>query len=159
MLSNAEIEESLRKQKDKTAPSPEKAREDRLDPIIKVKASQINFLVDMIGELIIAENQLDEQDRTVIQLKKVTREIQNGAMQLRTTKVKNLFLKMKRVVHDLSLKLEKPIEFETIGSELEIDRNLVENLEEPLMHLLRNSVSHGIESKEEREKKSKPVIG
>jgi two-component system chemotaxis sensor kinase CheA len=107
----------------------------------------------------IAENQLDEDDRRVLHLKKITREIQNAAMQLRTTKVKHLFLKMRRVVRDLSLKLGKRVALSLKGEELEIDRNLVENLEEPLMHLIRNSMGHGIEGKDARLAKGKPEEG
>jgi two-component system chemotaxis sensor kinase CheA len=129
------------------------------DSIVKVKASQINYLVDMVGELLIAENQFDEFDRRVIGLRKITREIQNAAMQLRTYKVKHLFLKMRRVVRDLTLKLGKEAELLIVGEGLEIDRDLVENLEEPLIHLIRNAVYHGIEAPEERVKKEKPRIG
>ena len=130
-----------------------------MDPVVKVKASQINFLVDMIGELLITVNQMDDNDRDVIQLKKITRDLRNGAMQLRTTKVKNLFSKMKRVVRDVSRKLEKQVRVEIIGEDLEIDRNLVESLEEPLIHLLRNAVYHGIESEAMRKQKKKDPAG
>ncbi|MBN1411745.1 MAG: chemotaxis protein CheA [Spirochaetales bacterium] len=148
-ISQDDIESSLEKQKSRVMG-------ELADPIIKVKASQINFLVDMVGELIISENQLDESDRRVVQLKKITREIQNAAMQLRTIKVKNLFAKMRRVLRDLSVRLDKSIDLETLGDDLEIDRDLVERLEEPLVHLLRNAAGHGIESGKDRLAKGKP---
>jgi two-component system, chemotaxis family, sensor kinase CheA len=145
LITEEDINETLDKQKKVPGVLHEKT-----DTIIKVKSSQINFLVDMIGELLIAENQLDDKEKSVIQLKKISKEIQIAAMQLRTIKVKNLFINMKRLIRDLSKKLDKNIEVELIGEELEIDRNLVEMLEEPLVHLLRNSVWHGIENESER---------
>lgn len=129
------------------------------DPVIKVKASQINFLVDMIGELLTIESQFDDRDRNILQLKKITKSIQNSAMQLRTIKIKNLFINIKRAARDVAKKLGKDIEIETCGDELEIDRNLVEILEEPLLHIVRNSCHHGIEEKDERREKNKSVTG
>jgi len=115
------------------------------DTFIKVKSSQINYLVDMIGELLITENQLE--DKNIDKLKKITMQIQDAAMTLRTVKVRSLFINMKRVVRDLSKQKGKNIEVELIGEDLEIDRNLVDSLEAPLTHMLRNSVGHGIELK------------
>lgn len=157
ILTQEDLKSCLKKQKiqeHKAAAEGMKA-----DPVIKVKASQINFVVDMVGELLIAENQLDDSDKLVVQLKKITRELQNAAMQLRTTKVKNLFLKMKRVVRDLSQTLGRKINMNIEGLELEIDRDLVESLEEPLIHLLRNACDHGIESAEKRAEQGKPEEG
>jgi len=157
IITGDELKSMLEKQKDyQTRFSQE---QQIADPVVKVKASQINFLVDMIGELLITVNQMDDNDRNVIQLKKITRDLQNGAMQLRTTKVKNLFSKMKRVVRDVSRKLQKQVKVEIVGEDLEIDRNLVESLEEPLIHLLRNAVCHGIESEAMRKQKKKDPVG
>lgn len=132
---------------------------EKIDPVIKVKASQINFLVDMIGELLTIESQFDDRDRNILQLKKITKLIQNSAMQLRTIKIKNLFINIKRAARDVAKKLGKDIEIETCGDELEIDRNLVEILEEPLLHIVRNSCHHGIEEKDERREKNKSLTG
>lgn len=157
LITEDDIKDSLEKQKIISKSLENKL--DRIDTIIKVKSSQINYLVDMIGELLIAENQLDENSKDVVQLKKISRELQVAAMQLRTVKIKNLFINMNRVVRDLSRKLNKIINLETIGDELEIDRNLVELLEEPLIHILRNAVYHGIENEKDRIKKNKDAIG
>jgi two-component system chemotaxis sensor kinase CheA len=131
----------------------------RHDPLIKVRSSQVSFLVDMIGELLIVENQLDEKDKNVVQLKKITRQLQTAAMQLRTVTVKNLFVNVGRIARDASRKLGKNVRLTTLGDELEIDRNLVEILEEPLLHLVRNSIGHGIEPAELRQKLGKPAEG
>lgn len=157
LISDEEINDTLEKQK--AALKTSDSRSDKIDTIIKVKSSQINYLVDMIGELLIAENQLDEKNKDVIQLKKISKELQAAAMQLRTVKIKNLFINMNRAVRDLSKKLNKNINLEMFGEELEIDRNLVELLEEPLIHMLRNAIHHGIESEKERIKKNKDAIG
>jgi two-component system chemotaxis sensor kinase CheA len=154
-ITKEQLEESLKNQRENKEKSVIKTVKN--DPIIKVKASQINYLVDMIGELLIAENQLE--DENIIQLKKITKQIQNAAMMLRTVKVKNLFINMKRVVRDLAKKLDKQIDFKIIGEDLEIDRNLVEALEEPLIHILRNALGHGIEYRDERKKNEKNETG
>ncbi len=156
LITEEDIEESIKKQKEHYMSQDKKTQ--KVDSIIKVKASRINYLVDTIGELLIAENQLDEKDKNVVQLRKITKEIQAAAMQLRTVKVKNLFINMKRVVRDMAMKLKKNVVTETIGEELEIDRNLVEILDEPLIHILRNSVHHGIEEEKERIEKNKNKI-
>jgi two-component system chemotaxis sensor kinase CheA len=154
LISEDDIKKTLSEQTIRTGSEQHKS-----DPFIKVRASQINYLVDMVGELLIAENQLDENDRAIVQIKKITREIQNSAMKLRTIKIKNLFIHMKRLVRDVSKKLGKAVVIETVGEDLEVDRNLIEILDEPLMHILRNSVHHGIESAEERSAAGKDESG
>lgn len=153
LLQEKDIQHTLDAQKEAIKKSPVK----KLDPVIKVKASYINDLVDMVGELLIAESQLE--DSNARQLQKVTRAIHGTAMKLRSTKVTCLFVNMTRVVRDLSLKLKKKVNFSKIGENIEIDRNMIESLNEPLMHILRNSVSHGIESEAEREEAGKDPIG
>ena len=113
----------------------------------------------MIGEMLIIENQLDDLDPHTIQLKKISRSIQTSAMELRTVKVKNLFINLKRLTRDAARQLGKTVVVETRGEDLEVDRNLVELLEEPLMHLVRNSVGHGIEGADLRRAAGKPEAG
>ncbi len=156
-ITREELEESLQNQS--AAPAAGGRLQAVQDSIVKVKASQINFLVDMVGELIITEAQLDERTPNLGQLRKITREIQYASMQLRTEKVKNLFINMKRIARDAAKKLSKRVAADMKGEDMEIDRDLVEKLEEPLMHLVRNSVAHGIESEAERENLGKPSEG
>jgi two-component system chemotaxis sensor kinase CheA len=129
------------------------------DSILKVKAARINYMADMIGELLIAEGQINDNSYIFNQIRKITKNIQYAAMELRTEKVRNLFINCKRVVRDLVKKLDKPLNVELKGEELEIDRDLIEHLEEPMMHLIRNAVSHGIEGVHERKSASKPEEG
>lgn len=160
-ISAKEIEDSLKEQKMKKESNKEgiNIRNPKSDPIIKVKASKINYLVDMIGELLIAEGQINDDSFEFSQIKKITRTLQYASMQLRTEKIKSLFINAKRIVRDLSRKLNKDVEIDVFGEDLEIDRNMIENLEEPLMHLIRNSISHGIEDRESRIAKNKPPEG
>lgn len=160
LVNENDIQECLNGQKIKTQ-TKEKHEETvfKSDPIIKVRASKINYLVDMIGELIIAQGQNNDHSLINAQINKITRTLQYAAMQLRTEKIKSLFNNMKRVVRDVSKTLNKNVTVEISGEELEVDRNLIENLEEPLMHLIRNSVHHGIESGEQRILVNKPAEG
>lgn len=153
LVTHEEVNEAVQKQKN---PAEQGFRH---DPLIKVRAGQVNYLVDMVGELLIVGNQLDETDKNVAQLKKISRGIQAAAMQLRTVSVKNLFINIKRIARDAAKKLGKEVLVELRGEDLEIDRNLVEILEEPLMHLVRNSIGHGIETQDVRLAREKAPEG
>jgi len=138
---------------------------------IKVDANRLDQLVDMIGELVIAESmvvrevELQEDLNTdlarhVSQLDKITRELQLMAMSLRMIPVKRTFQKMARLVRDLSQKTGKLIEFHVAGEDTELDKTVVDRISDPLVHMVRNSVDHGIESSpEERVKNGKPPVG
>ncbi len=138
---------------------------------IKVDANRLDQLVDMIGELVIAESMVVREvelqgdmytdlSRHVGQLDKITRELQLMAMSLRMIPIKSTFQKMARLVRDLSKKTGKLIEFHTSGEDTELDKTVVDKIGDPLVHMVRNSVDHGIESSpEERVKKGKPPIG
>lgn len=141
-LSTEELQEAVKKQKElKNEDIPKIA--ERVDPVIKVKASKVNFLVDMIGELLIALGQVKGEGPEFMQVRKITRSLQLGAMELRTDSLHTLFGNLKRAVRDLSKQLGKNVKAECSGEDLEIDRNLIEKLEEPLMHMIRNSMDHG----------------
>lgn len=155
-LTPEELESSLRSQR-KAGSRRTGAETAAADTYINVKASHINELTDMIQELMIAENQLSGDQ--IQSMRKITRKIQTVAMRLRTVKMKTLFVKLKRMVRDLSHRLARPTALEITGEELECDRNLVEALEEPLLHIIRNSIDHGIESSGERILAGKPETG
>ncbi len=159
-LTAEELQDTLGKQREtKSGTAGTERRAERVDPVIKVKASKVNFLVDMIGELLITMGQMTENTPTMTQMRKITRSLQLGAMELRTESAQALFGYVRRVVRDLGKQLGKSVRLETSGEELEIDRNLMERLEEPLMHLVRNSLDHGIEGAEERTAAGKDVQG
>lgn len=156
-LSAEELQETLKNQKSSQVQGNTKATE-KLDPIIKVKASKVTFLVDMIGELLMTMGQMTENTAELMQMRKITRSLQYGAMELRTESIQSLFGNIKRAVRDLSKQLEKNVRFVSSGDDLEIDRNLIEKLEEPLMHLVRNSLDHGIGTPDERTAVGKEIL-
>ncbi len=137
--------------------SPEKSSKD--DALIKVRASNINYLVDMIGELLICLGQMKENTTGLPQVRKIAKTLQYAGMQLRTENMHTLFSTVRRIIRDTSQKVGKNIKSSFKGEDLEIDRNLIESLEEPLMHLIRNAIDHGIETLEERVAAGKPKEG
>jgi two-component system chemotaxis sensor kinase CheA len=128
---------------------------------VKVDTAKLDFLVDMVGEMVIAESMVRHNPelaglsnskllRGLAQLGRITNEVQKTAMSMRMVPVGQLFQKMARLVRDLSRKHGKQVEFETIGEDTELDRNIVEELGDPLMHMVRNAIDHGIETPDAR---------
>jgi len=124
---------------------------------IRVESAKLDELFDSIGELVIAQSfisqnkeindiQNNELHQYIDMLGKSTRLIQNKVMGLRMIPIKDTFLKMKRVVRDVSQKTSKDVDLILSGEDTEIDKTMIDKLSEPLIHLLRNSVDHGIES-------------
>ena len=137
---------------------------------VKVATVKLEYLVDMVGELVIAQSMLRHNPdlvsvrtprllRDVAQLGRVTAEVQKTAMAMRMVPVGQLFRKMNRLVRDLARKSGKQAELEMIGEDVELDRTLVEELSDPLVHMIRNSMDHGLESPAERKAAGKPAAG
>lgn len=134
---------------------------------IRVDGERLDRLVNLVGELVIAEAMVSQavahQGLAMAegaQLDKITRELQDIAMSLRMVPVRGTFQKMARLVHDLARKSGKETEFVTYGDETELDKNVVDLIGDPLMHMIRNSVDHGIEdTAEERIRAGKPAAG
>jgi len=139
---------------------------------ISVNVSKMDELMDLIGELVIAEAvvvqnpeimnsglDLTNFQKASSQLSKITSELQDVIMGMRMMPLSPTFQKMNRIVFDASRKLDKDIDLEIIGENTEVDKNIIEHISDPLMHLVRNSVDHGIESKEDRAKTDKPARG
>jgi two-component system chemotaxis sensor kinase CheA len=132
---------------------------------VRVDADRLDRLVDLIGELVIAETMVSQSGdarggAALAQLDKITRELQEMGMSLRMVPVRPLFQKMARMVRDLSRKLGKTIEFSTSGEEIEIDRAIVNSIADALVHILRNALDHGIEADpDERARAGKPAAG
>ena len=140
------------------------------DGMVKVGTSRLDSLVDAVGELVIAnamvtqareisETKNPKLSRDVAQLVKITRELQELAMSMRMVSLKKTFQKMARVARDLAVKAGIPLEFSFSGEDTELDRNVVEEISSPLVHMVRNAVDHGIEPVEERIKSGKPGKG
>ena len=135
---------------------------------IKVDTGKLDNLIDMVGELVIAQSILAEDPalarsaderlgRRLAQLKRITSDLQRSAMSMRMVPIRQVFQKMARLVRDLSKQSGKHIELVLQGEETELDRKVVEDINDPLMHMVRNSVDHGIESRERRAAAGKPA--
>jgi two-component system chemotaxis sensor kinase CheA len=141
-----------------------------IEDSIRVKIDKLDFLIDMVGELVITYN-LFHQDRNILsifdheflkkksQLQRVISDLQKASMSLRMVPIGQTFTKMKRVIRDYTAQHKKKIDLVMIGDDTEIDRNMVDSLNEPLVHMIRNSCDHGIESAEERLAAGKPANG
>ena len=127
--------------------------------IISVNVEKMDALMDLIGEIVIAEAavmqnpdlkvpglELGNFQKAAGQLAKITTDLQEAIMSMRMMPLTNVFQKMRRIVFDVSRKLGKEIELEVIGENTEVDKNIIEHISDPLMHLVRNSVDHGIET-------------
>ncbi len=138
--------------------------------LVKVDTSKLEYLVDMVGELVIAQTMLRHNpefaqvrspklQRDIAHLTRVTGEVQKTAMAMRMVPIGQLFRRMTRLVRDLARKSGKLAELELQGEDVELDRTIVEELHDPLVHMLRNSMDHGLEMPAEREAKGKPAAG
>ncbi len=134
---------------------------------VRVNVNRLDRLIDMVGELVIAHsvvaqdrtiNSEPELNRKMSHSTKILRELQDTSLTLRMVPLKATFNKMNRLVRDLGKKGAKTVRLETTGEDTEIDRNMVDIINEPLVHLLRNAIDHGIEDQESREKSGKPGI-
>lgn len=137
---------------------------------LKVDTDKLDKLVDMVGELAITQSVLRQNEviRTsndrklshiINQLSQITSGIQRTAMSLRMVPAKNTFQKMLRVVRDLAKKAGKEVQLVMSGENTEVDRNMIEEIYEPMVHMIRNSIDHGLEPPEEREAANKPREG
>ncbi|MDA3955887.1 chemotaxis protein CheA [Oceanispirochaeta sp.] len=135
---------------------------------IRVKSEKLDSLVDSVGELVTAQARLSqlaaqEKSATLIslaeQIERLTSDLRDNTMSLRMIPIGTTFSRFKRLVRDLSSSLNKNIQLVTRGGDTELDKNVIEKLNDPLIHLIRNSIDHGIESPDEREKSGKEGTG
>ena len=150
--------------------SPSKIKNERLSTFVKIETEKLDALIDLVGELVIAKsmvvehpliagNQSDDLPRHLRQLTRICTDLQRNAMSLRMVPIRTTFQKMNRLVRDLGSSQDKEISLLLKGEETELDRNIVEALAEPMIHMLRNSIDHGIERPEERITRGKPPQG
>lgn len=139
---------------------------------ISVNVNKMDMLMDLIGELVISESvvmqnpdlkvpglDLTNFNKAATQMAKISTDLQNVIMSMRMVPLTNTFQKMNRIVFDVSRKLGKDIDFEMVGENTEVDKNIIEHISDPLMHLVRNAVDHGIETDEERKATGKKEKG
>ncbi len=141
----------------------------KTEDVVRVATTKLDALVDSVGELVIANGMVQqgilkgEVDPTVVgnvqSLGKIVRELQEEAMSLRMVSLEGMFQRLARITRDLSVKSSTPINFTFEGEDTELDRSVVEEIQSPLVHMIRNAVDHGIESQQERLDKGKPPSG
>lgn len=135
---------------------------------IKVDTARVDSMLDAMGELVVLKNQIvhDESIRNggnlrlaaiVDQLDKTVRELYDKTLSIRMTPLKSLFIKIQRIVRDVSLTLNKPVDLQLMGEETEVERTVFELLGDPLVHLVRNAMDHGVEKPEVRAQAGKPA--
>jgi len=150
-----------------------KARQEKtaaVKEMVKIDTERLDRMVDTIGELVIAESMVGQDEeilskashkvvRNISHLNKITRELQEMGMAMRLVPVKGTFQKLARAVRDLTRKSGKTVELQTQGEDTEVDRSIIELIGDPLMHMIRNSIDHGIEMPAERVESGKPEMG
>ena len=138
--------------------------------LVSVNQTKLDQLMDLVGELVTTESmvasnpdlrglQLDNFNKSTRELRKLTDELQDIVMSIRMVPLSGVFQKMARLVRDMSKKLGKEVEFVTAGGETEVDKTINEAIGDPFMHMIRNSMDHGIEPTEERIAAGKPAVG
>lgn len=134
---------------------------------VRVDTKRLDDIMNLVGELVLVRNRLatlrasmsDEVAKAVGNLDLVTADLQNSVMKTRMQPIKKVFGRFPRVVRDLARSLNKQVQLELYGEETDLDKNLVEALADPLVHLVRNSVDHGVEDPETRRKNGKEPTG
>ena len=135
---------------------------------VRVDTKRLDAIVNLIGELVLSRNRLktlrarlhdEELDRAVSTLDIATARLQSAVMRTRMQPVGKVFSRFPKVARDVARNLKKEVELELVGAETELDRNLVEALADPLVHLVRNAIDHGVETPELREAQGKPRSG
>jgi len=157
--------------------APEAASTEKADPsrrgdekaaTVRVQAERLDELMDRVGELVIAQARLSElaHSGTDLAIKSIAEEIErlasglrDSTMGVRMVPMGSLFGRFRRLVHDLSRDLGKPVEFVTIGEDTELDKTMIERLADPLVHLIRNAIDHGVENPDRRAVSGKSPTG
>ena len=136
---------------------------------VRVDTGKLDYLVDMVGEMVIAQSMVRHDPmlsgitdpnllRNLSQLNRVTSEVQRTTMSMRMIPIGQIFNRMARLVRDLSRKAGKKVELETSGEETDLDKTIADELADPLMHMVRNSIDHGIEPAEARAAAGKEAV-
>ncbi|HHK3112168.1 TPA: chemotaxis protein CheA [Pseudomonas aeruginosa] len=148
--------------------APDRPAASKAETTVRVDTARLDEIMNMVGELVLVRNRLvrlglnsgdEAMAKAVANLDVVTGDLQMSVMKTRMQPIKKVFDRFPRLVRDLARNMKKEINLELVGEETDLDKNLVEALADPLVHLVRNAVDHGIESPEEREAAGKPRVG
>ncbi len=147
---------------------PEKKVGASSDTSVRVNLKRVDQLINSIGELVVLDSVLRQQSaqkgdgpmsKTVEQIAKIIREVQDLSMSLRMVPVKTLIQKLQRICRDTSTALNKSVDFKVIGEDIEIDKTILDAISDPLVHLVRNAIDHGLESAADRQAANKSATG
>ncbi|SPO56661.1 CheA signal transduction histidine kinase [Pseudomonas sp. JV551A1] len=150
------------------APTAEKHGASEAETTVRVDTARLDEIMNMVGELVLVRNRLvrlglnsgdEAMSKAVSNLDVVTADLQTAVMKTRMQPIKKVFGRFPRLVRDLARQLKKEINLELVGEETDLDKNLVEALADPLVHLVRNAVDHGVEMPDEREAAGKARTG
>ena len=150
------------------APAAEKQAVSEAETTVRVDTARLDEIMNMVGELVLVRNRLvrlglnsgdEAMSKAVSNLDVVTADLQTAVMKTRMQPIKKVFGRFPRLVRDLARQLKKEINLELVGEETDLDKNLVEALADPLVHLVRNAVDHGVEMPDEREASGKARTG
>lgn len=139
-----------------------------VDAVVRVPSTKLDKLVNLVGELVTVQARLNQistsfsnQNLQMVaeEIEHLTAELRDNTMSIRMLAIGSTFNKFKRLVRDLSTELGKQIELTTEGAETELDKTVIDQLNDPLVHIIRNSIDHGIEKPEAREAAGKPLVG
>ncbi|HDY6178872.1 TPA: chemotaxis protein CheA [Pseudomonas aeruginosa] len=148
--------------------APDRPAASEAETTVRVDTARLDEIMNMVGELVLVRNRLvrlglnsgdEAMAKAVANLDVVTGDLQMSVMKTRMQPIKKVFGRFPRLVRDLARNMKKEINLELVGEETDLDKNLVEALADPLVHLVRNAVDHSIESPEEREAAGKPRVG
>jgi len=154
--------------KPEAKPKPKASAKEPAETTVRVDTKRLDDIMNLVGELVLVRNRMatlelttqnEELSKVVGNLDVVTADLQTAVMKTRMQPIKKVFGRFPRVVRDLARSLKKEVSLEMQGEETDLDKNLVEALADPLVHLVRNAVDHGIESPEDRVKAGKPRTG
>ncbi len=160
----------IEKEKSVAEPEEEKTKEKKfsLAQSVRINVEKIDALMNLVGELVITKIRLDQITRekkfqmlkeAVDEFDRIINQLQTEVTDVRMLPVSHIFEKYPRVIRDLAVEFGKQVDCEIIGSDIEIDRTVLEEINEPLLHLVRNAVAHGIETPQQREIAGKPKKG
>jgi len=151
-----------------TAPPKPAAKAVEPEQTVRVDTKRLDAIVNLIGELVLSRNRLktlrtrlkdEELDRAVSTLDIATARLQSAVMRTRMQPVGKVFSRFPKVARDVARAMDKEVDLELVGADTELDRNLVEALADPLVHLVRNAIDHGVEAPDLREAQGKPRMG
>lgn len=168
--STKKTSKELKKYKDNKSYTSKRNSISSKQSIISVSVDKLDKLMDLVGEMVISESmvvqnpdlqglELNNFQKAARQLNKITTEIQDTVMDIRMVPISATFHKMNRIVRDMCRNLDKEVELVIEGEDTEVDKNIIEHISDPLMHLVRNAIDHGIEALDVRQEKGKQRKG